>query len=99
MRVGGQAIPAYEQADPVPGGSSLGEVRVVQPVVMAQAGALDRLRLTGVLNLEGLTIPAGELAPGNWGEGFVDRRHPHTYLHELMSDGTVRLTSKLPYSR
>ena len=37
-----------------------------------------------MLNLEGLTIPEGELAPGNWGEGFVDRRHPHTYLHELM---------------
>jgi len=68
----------------VPGGRSLGEVRVVRPVVMVQAGALDRLRLTGVLNLEGLTIPEGELAPGNWGEGFVDRRHPHTYLHELM---------------
>ncbi|MGH7512065.1 MAG: hypothetical protein ACREOQ_03975 [Gemmatimonadales bacterium] len=68
----------------MPGGSALGEVRVVQPVVMLHAGALGRLRLTGVLNLEGLTIPEGELAPGNWGEGFVDRRHPHTYLHELV---------------
>jgi hypothetical protein len=51
---------------------------------MVHAGALGRLRLTGVLNLEGATIPRGELAPGNWGEGFVDRRHPHTYLHELV---------------
>jgi hypothetical protein len=68
----------------VPGGSALGEVRVVQPVLMLHAGALGRLRLTGVLNLEGLTIPEGELAPGDWGEGFVDRRHPHTYLHELI---------------
>jgi hypothetical protein len=68
----------------VPGGSGLGEVRAVQPVVMLHAGAFGRLRLTGVLNLEGLTIPQGELAPGNWGEGFVDRRHPHTYLHELI---------------
>ena len=82
--MGAQAVAAYERADPVPGGSSLGEVRVVQPVVMLHAGALGRLRLTGLLNLEGLTIPAGELAPGNWGEGFVDRRHPHTYLHELV---------------
>src|SRR4029079_18226554 len=82
--VGAQATAAYEHADPVPGGSPLGEVRVVQPVVMLQAGALDRLRLAGVLNLEGQTIPQGELAPGNWGEGFVDRRHPHTYLHELI---------------
>jgi hypothetical protein len=36
------------------------------------------------LNLEGVTIPEGELSPGAWGEGFVDRRHPHTYVHELM---------------
>ena len=25
----------------------------------------------------------GELTPGAWGEGFVDRRHPHTTFHEL----------------
>ena len=37
-----------------------------------------------MLNLEGVTIPEGELAPGDWGEGFIDRRHPHTYLHELV---------------
>ena len=29
-------------------------------------------------------MPDGELALGDWGEGFVDRRHPHTYLHELV---------------
>ena len=52
---------------------------------MAQAGAFsNRLRLVGTFNLEGLTIPDGELTPGAWGEGFVDRRHPHTYFHELM---------------
>jgi hypothetical protein len=83
-RVGAQAIPAFEYADPVPGGSGLGEVRVVQPAAFLHAGVLGRLRFTGVLNLEGATIPEGELAPGNWGEGFVDRRHPHTYAHELM---------------
>ena len=36
-----------------------------------------------------------------WGEGFIDRRHPHTYLHELMFsfddllgkvDGAARLS-------
>jgi hypothetical protein len=100
-RVGAQAVMAYEHADRVPGGAGLGEVRVVQPVLMLHAGALGRLRLTGVLNLEGLTIPEGELAPGNWGEGFVDRRHPHTYVHELMlsaddllgaHDGPVRVS-------
>ena len=75
---------AFDRSDPVPGGGSLGEVRVVQPMLFFHAGVLDRLRLTGVLNFEGATIPQGELAAGNWGEGFVDRRHPHTYLHELM---------------
>lgn len=72
------------RADPVPGGGALGEIRVVQPAVHVHAGALGRLRLVGMLNLEGATIPQGELALGNWGEGFIDRRHPHTYLHELV---------------
>jgi hypothetical protein len=54
-----------------------------------------------MLNLEGLTMPDGELAPGMWGEGFIDRRHPHTYLHELVlaaddllgaSDGATRVS-------
>jgi hypothetical protein len=82
--VGGQAVAAYEGADPVPGGGGLGEIRVVQPVLMLHAGAFKRLRFTGVINLEGATIPQGELSPGTWGEGFVDRRHPHTYFHELI---------------
>jgi hypothetical protein len=52
---------------------------------MIHAGALaNHLRFLGTLNLEGLTIPEGELALGDWGEGFVDRRHPHTYLHEAV---------------
>ena len=72
-------------ANPVPRNRSLAELRLVQPTIMAHAGALsNRLRLVGTLNLEGLTLPDGELTPGAWGEGFVDRRHPHTYLHELM---------------
>jgi hypothetical protein len=82
--VGAQAVAAWEWADPVPGGGSLDEIRVVQPAIHLHAGALGHLRLMAMLNLEGLTIPRGELAPGDWGEGFVDRRHPHTYAHELM---------------
>jgi hypothetical protein len=82
--LGGQGVLALERADPVPGGGSLTEARLVQPAVHLRAGALGRFQLTAVLNLEGATMPEGELAPGNWGEGFVDRRHPHTYLHELV---------------
>jgi hypothetical protein len=85
LRVGAHGVLAYTWADPVPGDRSLGEVRLVQPTIMAHAGALEnRVRLMATLNLEGLTIPEGELTMGAWGEGFVDRRHPHTYLHELM---------------
>jgi hypothetical protein len=85
VRAGAHAVPAYIHADPVPRGGSLSEIRVVQPTLMAHAGAVgDRLRLWATLNLEGQTIPDGELAPGDWGEGFVDRRHPHTYLHEAI---------------
>ena len=58
-------------------------------MVMLHAWALGgRLGLVGTLNLEGETIPDGELTPGGWGEGFNDRRHPHTYVHELMLPGS-----------
>jgi hypothetical protein len=78
--------------DPAPGGQSLGEIRLVQPTVMVHAGALsDRLGLVATLNFEGLTVPDGELAPGDWGEGFVDRRHPHTYFHEFVLSFAERL--------
>jgi hypothetical protein len=82
--VGAQTVAAYTWADPVPGDRALGELRVLQPVLMLHAGALGHLRFIGTLDLEGVTIPQGELALGNWGEGFVDRRHPHTYVHELL---------------
>jgi hypothetical protein len=68
----------------VPGGGSLGELRLVQPALMLQVDGPERISLAATLNLEGASIPGGELTPGAWGEGFVDRRHPHTYLHELM---------------
>ena len=58
-------------------------MRLVQPVVMLHA-AKGRVALRATLNLEGATIAGGELAHGTWGEGFMDRRHPHTYAHELM---------------
>lgn len=85
LRLGANAVPVYTWADPAPRAGSLGEVRVVQPTVMAHAGAVsNRLRLIGTLNLEGLTLENGELAMGDWGEGFMDRRHPHTYVHEVI---------------
>lgn len=88
VRVAGQAIAAFTFVDPVPRDSSLSELRLVQPVVTLHASAWrGRLALVATANLEGATIPGGELTPGAWGEGFMDRRHPHTYAHELMIIG------------
>jgi len=87
---GAQAILARFYANPVPGGDPLTEFKLVQPLVMLRAGLPAwRLSFIGTLDLEGWTMPNGELAPGDWGEGFVDRRHPHTYVHELLLVGDV----------
>ena len=82
-RAGGRR--RYERADPVPGGSGAGR-GAGGPAGRhaARRRAAAGSASPAMLNLEGATIPEGELAPGNWGEGFVDRRHPHTYVHELM---------------
>lgn len=85
---GAHAVLGFLWADPVPGSRALGEVRVTRPILFVDARPADRLRLVGMLNLEGLTMPSGELTLGAWGEGFVDRRHPHTYVHELLVSAT-----------
>jgi hypothetical protein len=77
-------VAALTGADPVPGRGSLTELRLVQPALMLRAVGPARLRLLATLDLEGATMAEGELTPGAWGEGFVDRRHPHTYVHELL---------------
>ncbi|MGH7470382.1 MAG: hypothetical protein ACRENP_20760, partial [Longimicrobiales bacterium] len=58
---------------------------LTQPALMMNLesqGSLVALRAT--LNAEGITQPGGELTFGAWGEGFLDKRHPHTILHEIM---------------
>jgi hypothetical protein len=78
-------VPVLISADPIPGGAGLTEIRIVQPMLGLRAGAFrDRVILHAQLNGEGFTIESGELGLGDWGEGFIDRRHPHTYVHELM---------------
>jgi hypothetical protein len=90
--VAGQATVAGTWVSRVPHGGSLTEVRVVRPMLMGR-GSLFGGRLRGATSLdgEGWTIPDGELTVGGWGEGFVDRRHPHTYFHELMLSGLERI--------
>jgi hypothetical protein len=79
-----QGIFVTDYSNPIPGGGSLTEAYLVQPVIMLLGhGFGTKLSFVGTLDLEGLTMPNGELTPGAWGEGYVDRRHPHTYVHEL----------------
>ena len=84
--LGAQAIPLVTRAAPAMNGEARTEAYLTQPAVMGHLALLGgRLELTGTLSLEGLTLRRGELNAGIWGEGYVDRRHPHTYLHEAMA--------------
>ena len=78
-----QAIPLVTRADPTATKSALTEGYLSQPAVMAH-GAFDWFQFRGTLNLEGLTMKRGELSTGAYGEGYVDRRHPHAYIHEAL---------------
>lgn len=80
---GASAIGLITSQTHTPGNGTLNEGYFTQPIL---SGILDAgwLQAVGTLNLEGLTLRRGELDLGEWGEGYVDRRHPHAYLHELM---------------
>lgn len=88
-----QAFPALTLALPGEDNTPLDEVGVylTQPAIMFNIEAPEsRVVLRTTINLEGLTQPDGELTFGGWGEGFLDKRHPHTYLHELMLSFNIR---------
>ena len=82
-----QAFPIVTAGAPGEGDSPLHgtEAYLTQPAAMINVESPgSRLVLRATLNFEGLTQPDGELTYGGWGEGFIDRRHPHTLLHEAM---------------
>jgi hypothetical protein len=79
-----QAIPIVTRADPTATRSALAEGYLTQPIIMTHA-SWRWLRGIATLNFEGLTIDRGELNTGGYGEGYVDRRHPHAYIHELLA--------------
>lgn len=81
--LGAAAILLGTTAWPMPASRTMTEARLVEPVGMIDAAWRD-VRFTGMLNFEALTMDRGQLTPGAWGEGFEDRRHPHTFFHELM---------------
>jgi len=86
LGVSAQAIPLVTHTAPALGGESRTEAQVTQPMVMAHASAWGgRAAFVASINLEALTLTDGEPNPGIWGEGFIDRRHPHTVLHEAVA--------------
>jgi hypothetical protein len=83
---GASAIALVTRVDPAIANRTLTEGYLTQPLVHARVvSAGDLLELRGMLDFEGKTLARGELTPGAFGEGYVDRRHPHTYLHELVA--------------
>ena len=85
LALGAQAIGVVTRVSPALHDRNLTEGYLTQPAVMVEANPWrDLLSLKATVNFEGATIKRGELTPGIYGEGYIDRRHPHTYLHELM---------------
>lgn len=82
-RLAAHAIGLVTHASPALHGEDRTEAYLTQPAIMADA-VYGPLSFAGMLNLEGQTLKRGELNAGVWGEGYVDRRHPHTYLHEAI---------------
>ncbi len=92
IEIGAQAVGVVTRESPAIHGRDLTEGYVTQPMVMATATFWsDALEMKGTLDLEGPTMKRGELNAGIIGEGYIDRRHPHTYLHELVITGQRRV--------
>ena len=82
---GASAIVVATTVDPGIAGRRLSEGYLTQPMLHGHVGLLrGALGATGMINFEGATLRRGELAPGAWGEGYEDRRHPHSWIHELV---------------
>lgn len=86
VAAGFHAIPLLTRADPALLGEAKTETEIASPLLMLHAmDAAGRFSLAASINFEKWTLPNGDLAAGNQGEGYVDRRHPHTILHEMVA--------------
>lgn len=98
---GAQAIPVIARADPAPIDSSVTQFVVAQPVVWVHGMLWDgRVRLHAMLDGEALTMKNGQIATSDFGEGWSDKRHPHTWAHELIASlvDVARLPGPLHWS-
>jgi len=85
LQAGAHAVGLLTHAKPMLNGRAMTEGYLTQPMLMGRASLWDdALVAQASISLEGLTLERGELGAGTYGEGYVDRRHPHTYLHELV---------------
>jgi hypothetical protein len=83
--LGAMAVGVLTRAAPGARGIDRTEGYLTQPMLTAEVTAPGRWASARVaLNFEGATLDRGELNPGVYGESYVDRRHPHTYVHELV---------------
>lgn len=86
VAAGAHAVPLVTHVSPILQGRSLTEGYLTQPTLLGEARLAGGLvRLHAAVSLEALTLERGELGAGAYGEGYVDRRHPHSYLHELVA--------------
>lgn len=88
VRGGVHAVVLATHASPILAGASKTEAYVTQPMLTGELSLFERaVQALASISLEPLTLERGELGAGAYGEGYVDRRHPHTYPHELMLSG------------
>jgi len=73
--------------DPTPDQRPASELYLTQPLLIGRVTLGSRWWGRISLNAERATLADGELTPGAWGEGWYDRRHPHTIVHELLLGG------------
>jgi hypothetical protein len=85
LSVEAMGVAVYSRLSPGALRRDISEAYLTQPMVAARARFVGgRLELRGIVNAEGATLARGEINAGVYGEGYVDRRHPHTWLHEAM---------------
>jgi hypothetical protein len=89
LMAGVHAVGLATRVMPALAGDAFTEAYLTQPVLLLHVAGGHGTFMASV-NLEGLTLRDGELAPGNAGEGWVDKRHPHTWLHELVLTAATR---------
>lgn len=83
--VGAMAIGVASHVTPGALKTPISEAYLTQPMAFGSwRGWRGRVVALATLNFEAYTLRRGEITPGGYGEGYIDRRHPHTLAHELM---------------